>query len=110
VSIQKATVLSKTSWVSLLINHHPDQMDPDGYRTDLRVQVSTQQYLGDEEGNVLQMLSTSGAQGSRYMDEEQAMLEVLGEVVTREDGTQCSLFDILNEKLVRAIEPLIVKE
>lgn len=111
MDVRSATVLTQTAWTSLCLNRRPDAQDPDGYAVDLLVHYATHQYLGDQDGKPLQILNANMFQGNRFMPEEQMKeLENLGEIVTREDGTKATLFEILDEKISRAIIPCLPKE
>jgi hypothetical protein len=110
MGIQKATVISVTAWNAATFQSFPDPLDPDGYTSSLHVSYGTTRYLGDENGKPIKILGPTEEPGSRYMDEDTLRSEAfLGEMVTREDGSQVTLFELLSEKLTKAIQPMLIQ-
>lgn len=103
-NVSPATKVERVEWTSLNLTQTPVQNDS-GMVVYLTANISfaTQEYLGDEAGEPVQVLRLNQKQVGRYIDREQILsAEFFGEEVTLGDGKKLTLMELLSQKLASA--------
>jgi hypothetical protein len=104
-TVVPATKVMRQEWMSFNMTQTPTQTDTGIINQQyLTISFATNEFLGDSEGNPLQVVQLNLQSDGRYMrTEEINSMEYFGEVVTRADGTSITLLALISEKLDHAV-------
>lgn len=105
-----AVLKAQPDWVCASLNQSLIQ-DGEAVKRHISLSVNAAVHEVLEIGVATRLISQNGQQMNRFVDEAQTLgEELLGEVVTRADGTEITLAALLSEKFTAVIQPLYTKE
>jgi len=105
--VTPASLVEKNDWTMLTINKGAFQNET-GIAVSFSGTITHAQhkFLGTPEGEPQLIVSMNNNMGTRFIEGSQITLpEFHGEIVTRADGTEISILELVNEKLAAAITP-----